>query len=92
MNFVPELMILIDRVHRQGEAADATAAATAMQEVGRIIDQLTFPLNVAAGLEARGFDPGTPKRVVSTTSRALYVKVVAELRAVFERLELTPAR
>ena len=56
-----------------------------MQEIGRIIDQLTFPLNVAAGLEARGFDPGTPKCVVSPESRALYEKIVAELRALFER-------
>jgi len=56
-----------------------------MQEVGRILDQLTFPLNVAAGLEARGFDPGVPKSVVSADSRALYEQIVAELRAVFER-------
>ena len=92
VNIVPELMVQIDRVHRLGEAADATAAATAMQEIGRIIDQLTFPLNVAAGLEARGFDPGTPKRVVSPESRALYEKIVAELEALLVRLELTPAR
>ena len=91
VNIVPELMVQIDRVHRKGEAGDATAAAAAITEVGRIIDQLTFPLNVAAGLEARGFDPGTPKSVVSPESRALHEKIVAELRALFERLELTPA-
>jgi dihydrodipicolinate synthase/N-acetylneuraminate lyase len=92
VNIVPELMVEIFRVHSRGEAADATAAAETMREVGRIIEQLTFPLNVAAGLEARGFDPGTPKSVVSLESRALYQKIVAELTALFERLDLIPLR
>jgi 4-hydroxy-tetrahydrodipicolinate synthase len=92
VNIVPELMVEIDRVHRRGEPGDATAAAEAMRDVGRIIDQLTFPLNVAAGLEARGFDPGTPKSVVSPESRALHGKIVAELRALLERHELMPIR
>ena len=88
VNIVPELMVEIDRICRQGEAGDVTSPSEAMREIGRIIDQLTFPLNVAAGLEARGFDPGTPKSVVSPESRALYQKIVAELGALFERLGL----
>ena len=62
-----------------------------MEALGRIIDQLTFPLNVAAGLEARGFDPGVPKRVVSAESRALYDKIVGELTALFDRCGLARA-
>ena len=62
-----------------------------MQELGRIIDQLTFPLNVAAALEARGFEPGVPKRVVSAESRALYEKIVGELAALFDRRGLARA-
>jgi dihydrodipicolinate synthase/N-acetylneuraminate lyase len=88
VNIVPELMVELDRVHRRKEPGDATAVVEAMQEAGRILDQLTFPLNVAAGLEARGFDPGTPKSVVSYESRALYEQIVSELRALFERLQL----
>lgn len=84
VNIVPELMVLIDRVYRQGQPGDATVAADVMKAVGPIIDQLTFPLNVAAGLEARGFNPGTPKTVVSPESRVLYAKVIAELRALFK--------
>ena len=90
VNIVPELMVELDRVVRKREAGDSAAAAEALQEVGRILDQLTFPLNVAAGLEARGFDPGTPKSVVSAESRALYEQIVVELRAVFERIGLPP--
>jgi len=88
VNIVPELMVQIDTVHRMREQGDATAAATTMQEIGRILDQLTFPLNVAAGLEASGYWPGAPKMVVSAESRALYDRIVAELAALFERLEL----
>jgi 4-hydroxy-tetrahydrodipicolinate synthase len=90
VNIVPELMVEMDRVYRRREAGDATAVAEAMQEVGRILDQLTFPLNVAAGLEARGFDPGAPKSIVSAESHALYDQIVAELRAVFERTGVPP--
>jgi len=85
VNIVPELMVELDRVYRRREPGDATVVAEAMQDVGRILDQLTFPLNVAAGLEARGFDPGVPKSIVSAESHALYSQIVAELRDVFER-------
>jgi 4-hydroxy-tetrahydrodipicolinate synthase len=91
VNIVPELMVYIDRVCRQGESGDASPAAAAMQDLGRIVDQLTFPLNVAAALEARGFDPGVPKSVVSPESRALYEKIVTELTALFERHDLALA-
>jgi len=80
---VPELMVLIDRVCRQGQSGDATAAAAAMKEVGTIVDRLTFPINVAAGLAARGFDPGAPKMVVSAESARIYDGIVADLRAKF---------
>ena len=88
VNVVPELMVWIDRVCRRGEAGDASVAAAAMRELGRILDQLTFPLNVAAGIEARGFRPGVPKSVVSPESRVLYEKIVAESVALFERHDL----
>jgi 4-hydroxy-tetrahydrodipicolinate synthase len=88
VNVVPELMVQIDRVCRQRESGDATRAAEAMRELGRVVDQLTFPLNVAAGIEARGFRPGVPKSIVSTASRALYDRIVAEAGAFFERHDL----
>lgn len=91
VNIVPELMVLIDRVCRQKQPGEHAIAAAAMVEVGRIIDQLTFPLNVAAALEARGFRPGTPKTVVSPESRRLYAKIVPELVALFQRHNLALA-
>ena len=91
VNIVPELMVLIDRVCRQGQAGDAATAGGVMTALGPIIDQLTVPLNVASGLEARGFEPGTPKAIVSPESRMIYTKVVSELRALFIRHHVAPA-
>ena len=91
VNIVPELMVHIYRICGEGRAGDASLAAERMKEVGRVIDQLTFPLNVAAGLEARGLHPGAPKTIVSDESRALYRKIVDEFRALFAAWRLEPA-
>ena len=94
VNIVPELMVAIDRICRQGQPGDSAGAAALMIEVGRIVDQLTFPLNVGAGLAARGFDPGAPKMIVSPASQALWAKLGAELVALFKdhKLSLAPSR
>lgn len=85
VNIVPELMVQIDRVCRRGEPGDPTIEAEALRELGRILDRLTFPLNVAAGMEARGFRPGAPKSVVSPESRTHYETIMADAVALFER-------
>lgn len=92
VNIVPEWMVQIERVCRRSLPGQIDTVAPAMVEVGRIIDQLTFPLNVAAGLEARGFRPGVPKNVVSADSKRIYAQIVSELVALFQRhhLELAP--
>jgi dihydrodipicolinate synthase/N-acetylneuraminate lyase len=91
VNIVPELMVHIHRACSEGRPGDATLAAERMKEVGRVIDQLTFPLNVAAGIEARGLRPGSPKTIVSDESRALYTKIVREFRELFATWRLEPA-
>jgi 4-hydroxy-tetrahydrodipicolinate synthase len=91
VNVVPELMVRIDAVCRRGEAGDAQTDAATMRDVGRILDRLRFPLNVAAGLEARGFGAGAPKSVVSAESHSLYDGIVAELGALLERHHLPRA-
>lgn len=83
VNIVPELMVEIYRICRDGAPGDVTIPATRMREVGRIVDQMKFPLNVACGVEARGFDPGAPKTVLSADSAALYRKIVAEFQTTF---------
>jgi 4-hydroxy-tetrahydrodipicolinate synthase len=83
VNIVPELMLDIHRCCAAGQPADAVVSAARMVEVGRVIDQLAFPPNVAAGLAARGFAPGVSKSILSPASQRLYAKVESELRALF---------
>ena len=102
VNIVPELMVQIYDACAGGSGAPGTTkpgaerpahlvAADRMAEIGRVIDQLTFPPNVAAGLVARGFSPGASKSILSPESQRLYAKVTAELSALFTQWELAPA-
>lgn len=88
VNLVPELMVGIYRGCVAGGSGDVPVMADRMREVGRIIDQLNFPLNVAAGLVARGLPPGAPKTIVAPESHRLYRKIVAELGEAFDRWQL----
>jgi len=83
VNLVPEYMVEQFRVFRRGEPGVLEPVASRMRQVGAIIDRLKFPLNVAAGLAARGFDPGTPKSIVSAETGRVYSAVVGELRRCF---------
>jgi 4-hydroxy-tetrahydrodipicolinate synthase len=81
VNIVPELMVHLFKVCHEKEQGAVSPAFEQVKEVGRIIDQLTFPLNVAAGMEARGFGTGRNKALVSPHSQAIYRRIVAELSA-----------
>jgi len=85
VNFVPEDMVEIFEIVRQGKAGDTEAPRQRLCEVGEWLGRLTFPLNVTAGLEARGIEVGAPKTLVSPTSRIRYQEIVTGLRGCFER-------
>jgi dihydrodipicolinate synthase/N-acetylneuraminate lyase len=91
VNLVPDLMVHLYRVCRLGQPGTVSPAFERLKEVGRIVDQLTFPLNVAAGMEARGLATGESKAVVSAHSRALYDAIVAELRGKLDEWGLVTA-
>ncbi|MBE2214958.1 MAG: dihydrodipicolinate synthase family protein [Opitutaceae bacterium] len=91
VNFVPEMMVEQFRVFRKGEAGELEPTASRMREVGASIDRLTFTLNVAAGMEARGLEVGAPKMVVSAASAKIYGEIVENLRAKFAAWGLAPA-
>lgn len=88
VNFTPEYMLEIFRICHEGAAGDVTLPATRMKEVGRIVDQLTFPLNVSCGIAARGFDPGAPKTVVSKESLRMAARMEVEFRRYFKSVGL----
>ena len=91
VNMAPEYMVGIYRACCEGGEGNVEEMAARMREVGRIVDQMKFPLNVAAGVEARGFDPGAPKTVLSADSAAIYRKIVADFQAQFRAWGLSIA-
>lgn len=88
VNIAPELMVHLYRVCREDAPGGTSPAFEQMQQIGKIIDRLTFPLNVAAGMEARGFATGTAKAIVSPRSREIYAGIVRELRDRFTEWQL----
>jgi dihydrodipicolinate synthase/N-acetylneuraminate lyase len=83
VNMAPELMVQIYKICHEGAAGDVSVPFERMKIVGQIIDRLPFSLNVAAGLQARGYTPGVLKQAVSPRSAALMAEIVRDLRAKF---------
>jgi 4-hydroxy-tetrahydrodipicolinate synthase len=83
VNIAPDLMVHLFRVCREGAPGDPQEAFERLQVIGRVIDRLPFPLNVAAGMEARGLAVGVPKALVSAQAREIYRGIVDELRPLF---------
>lgn len=83
VNVAPELMVHLYRVCREGAPGDVEPAQQRLLAIGKAVDRLTFPLSIAAGMEARGLPTGAPKAVVSPRSRSLHDEIVAELRRRF---------
>ncbi len=92
VNIAPELMVHLYKVCCEGMAGEIEPAFSQLKQVGAIVDRLTFPLNVAAGMEARGLATGSPKALVSPASRQLYREIVTDLRTLFaqQKLALAP--
>jgi 4-hydroxy-tetrahydrodipicolinate synthase len=88
VNFVPEPMVGIFNAWTQDRRSGMAGPAKALVEIGAVIDQLTFPLNVAAAMEARGLDPGVPKAIVSRSSAAIYRRILPTLRRMYREIGL----
>ena len=69
-NAVPDLVAEVF-LRSNGRASPNNAAVDRMQQIGVLVDQLEFPLNVAAVMEARNLSPGQPKSVFPGDQRAL---------------------
>jgi len=91
VNIVPELMVEQFNVYRKSLPGRLEPTATRMRDVGAIVDRLTFTLNVTAGVEARGFEVGEPKMIISEASKKIYAGIVTDLRKKFVEWGLEPA-
>lgn len=91
VNMAPDLMVHLYRVCREGRPGETGPAFERLKQIGASIDRLTFPLNVAAGMEARGLATGAPKAIVSPASAQLYREIVADLQERYRSWKLAPA-
>lgn len=82
-NFVPELMLGVYNACQNNTLDTIPEKVAQLEQVGKILSPLPLPLNVRSGMEARGFDPGDFKSVVSTKTLATYKKTVDAFRQAF---------
>lgn len=82
-NFVPEYMLEVFHACRAGRSTDVAVTSSRLARLGEILGALCLPMNARSGMEARGFDPGDLKTVVSPETLALYAGVVDELEREF---------
>jgi len=83
-NGVPDLMVHIYESVKGGKPKEAAESTERIKAVGKLVEQLEFPLNVAALMEARGLVPGFPKFVVSPEMQQRYRRLIEELRAALQ--------
>ncbi len=89
-NFVPEYMLEIYNASRAKRTDEAAVSASRLAAVGNLLGSLCLPLNVRCAFEARGFDPGAFKTVVSPRTMALYRETLEKVRGVFAEWGLSP--
>ena len=87
-NVVPELVVEIFAAAHSKVRGKGNVAETRMQELGRRLGVLAFPLDVAAAMEARALSVGVPKSLVSPATQKMYGKLVIELKALFREWKL----
>lgn len=87
-NAVPEPIVDVFEAVKSGEAALAAGPIELLRAMETLTDQLCFPLNVAAAMQARRQRVGAPKSIVSASTQARYEKLVVEFEHLYEAFKL----
>ncbi len=82
-NAVADVLATIYAGVKAGTPEQAATAIEQMRTIGALVDQIEFPLNVAAIMQARGLSPGHPKSIVSVATQRRYQKLVEDFRSLF---------
>jgi len=89
-NAIPEWLVAQYHAIRQNDAAAIRECARPLQAVAELMDRLSFPLNVAAAMTARGLPTGQPKTVVSPATRSRYETMVHQFNTLYAEWHLPP--
>ncbi len=84
-NFAPELLVGVHSAVDRGDEATARRLTGRLQEIGKLCDQLSYPLCVVSGLAARGFDPGLSRQIYSQKSKTACRQLERQLRTRFRQ-------
>jgi 4-hydroxy-tetrahydrodipicolinate synthase len=87
-NAVADLLVAIFAAVKAGDPERAGTAIDQMRKLGTLVEQLEFPLNVAAIMQARGLTPGHPKTIVSVATQRRYQKLVEDFRRLFQEWKI----
>ena len=90
VNVVPELMLEQYRHAQENLSCDTELTASRMKTLGSILSKLSFPLNLAAAMEARGFETGAIFPILSETSKCIKCDITDELRKQFNSWNFSP--
>ncbi|PYI82111.1 MAG: hypothetical protein DME26_18645, partial [Verrucomicrobia bacterium] len=87
-NAVPEPLVEIFHAAKASAPARAAIAIERMKTIGVLVEQVEFPLNVAAIIQARGLAVGHPKSLVSKATQARCQQLIRQLQRLFRQWEL----
>lgn len=78
-NVCGELLVEVCKTVPAGDTARTAQLMSWLKRVGAACGKVHFPMDVAAGMRARGLNPGAPKQIVSKATEAGMAAVTAEL-------------
>lgn len=87
-NFLPEYMVQVFNACHAKRSFAVRETSARLARAGEVLSPLCLPHNVRAAVEARGFDPGAFKTVVSPATLAAYRQAVEQLRALYAEWDL----
>lgn len=84
-NGIPELIVALYRAFKEKRLADAEATGKKISAIYTLLKSLTFPLNIAALMEARGFSSGAFKEILSPQTFATFASVVESVKSQLQK-------
>ncbi|MEN9734216.1 MAG: hypothetical protein RLZ45_2211 [Verrucomicrobiota bacterium] len=88
-NFTAEPLIAAHRAFQSGDRAAAERAMVDLRETTSFLEGMSFPHDIPAGMEARGFVTGEPKQILSANTTMARQAVIARLRNHFQNRGLS---
>lgn len=84
VNILPEYMAMQYDAFCRGKVGEVSQISERMKIAGKIIDEITFPINLIYGMRARGLEAGEAKMPVSGETAEIGAKIISKLERLFD--------